>query len=361
VYYTKLTASGGTEIDDRPVSSVNGSNGNSSFDIGPEGDLYLVWPDNRTGEQRFLFARLDPAGNRLTDELPVVTGVVGTLGYSTALDAGGVTHVVWSDAREATAAELYVETVDRAGSIVVSPTRLTTANGAAGWPRVALDGTGEDRIVWNDARTTKYQMYYSRGLARRDDDGDGVETCSDLCPDAFDPTQEDRDADGRGDACDCAPHDPGNSAPTAVSDTLTVMRTDADADGSVETLIAWDDEGISGPFRLYRGTIVGGRAWTYDHDCASDAPLNTAGVEEPLDPPAGVAYYYLVTRTGCGESSAGRDSSGGERPMPFHCPRQATDSDGDGFEDAVDNCPGTFNPSQSDADGDGLGDACDRG
>jgi Thrombospondin type 3 repeat len=42
------------------------------------------------------------------------------------------------------------------------------------------------------------------------------------------------------------------------------------------------------------------------------------------------------------------------------------DSDGDGVLDANDNCPTTFNPSQTntdvttDAPGDGLGDACDR-
>ncbi len=40
-------------------------------------------------------------------------------------------------------------------------------------------------------------------------------------------------------------------------------------------------------------------------------------------------------------------------------PCSEADFDGDGVNDPVDNCPGTFNPDQSDSDGDGLGDLCD--
>ena len=37
----------------------------------------------------------------------------------------------------------------------------------------------------------------------------------------------------------------------------------------------------------------------------------------------------------------------------------SSDCDGDGVEDSDDNCVSSGNPTQADTDGDGLGDACD--
>jgi len=39
---------------------------------------------------------------------------------------------------------------------------------------------------------------------------------------------------------------------------------------------------------------------------------------------------------------------------------QSDDSDGDGIDDSLDNCPYVPNPNQADADGDGVGDVCDN-
>ena len=44
---------------------------------------------------------------------------------------------------------------------------------------------------------------------------------------------------------------------------------------------------------------------------------------------------------------------------PAPCPPVGSDLDGDGLDDARDNCPADPNPDQADADGDGVGDACD--
>jgi hypothetical protein len=42
------------------------------------------------------------------------------------------------------------------------------------------------------------------------------------------------------------------------------------------------------------------------------------------------------------------------------CAGNPTDSDGDGFPDICDNCPGIVNPGQGDSDSDGVGDLCDN-
>lgn len=45
--------------------------------------------------------------------------------------------------------------------------------------------------------------------------------------------------------------------------------------------------------------------------------------------------------------------------IAFALPALAADSDGDGIDDAIDNCPAAANVDQSDFDADGIGDACD--
>ena len=89
--------------------------------------------------------------------------------------------------------------------------------------------------------------------------------------------------------------------------------------------------------------------------------METTSSTDSLDPRDAVLFFYLVS-TACGidESTLGVDSLGGARPNPDECPSATLDADGDGWEEAADNCPGFRNDTQADADSDSRGDVCDN-
>jgi hypothetical protein len=200
-----------------------------------------------------------------------------------------------------------------------------------------------------------------------DSDGDGRNNCVDNCPDAFNPASDcdgnpstppiqcDADGDGAGDLCDCTPNDFFNPPPTEVGDSLTLTRT------AGQTTLAWQPATVAARHNAYRGYRTAGTPWAYDHQCfAGGLPAATA--VDSLDPRPFTVFYYLVSGS-CGpglESGLGPDSAGGARPNPQACPALTLDDDGDGIEEAADDCPGFFNVSQSDVDADSHGDVCDN-
>src|SRR5512143_1152913 len=61
--------------------------------------------------------------------------------------------------------------------------------------------------------------------------------------------------------------------------------------------------------------------------------------------------FHMQDAPGGGDDTTTPDASGTTNP--------ASDTDGDGVADAIDNCPTTPNADQHDHDGDGRGDVCD--
>ncbi len=195
---------------------------------------------------------------------------------------------------------------------------------------------------------------YDPGQA--DADGDGFGDLCDNCPTIANPTQEDTNQDGVGDHCEFDDID-RDAFPDEVDncpDVRNPNQSDIDFDGRGDLCDTLKTSGVTfgttaGAADCEAGTCTRptpavGAACTVDEDCirSCDAGTcsNTGGYVSPL-PAVGAA---CVTHADC---------------------YRDLDRDGDGRNDAVDNCVLADNGplqgpnDQTDSDADALGDACD--
>jgi len=100
--------------------------------------------------------------------------------------------------------------------------------------------------------------------------------------------------------------------PTEMNDSLLL------ADSGGTTTLSWADP--PGEYNVYRGERVSGAPWTYNQTCLA-SHLAAATATDATVPPIGSVFIYQVTRANaCGESVAGRDSTGAPIPNPAPCP-----------------------------------------
>ncbi len=104
-----------------------------------------------------------------------------------------------------------------------------------------------------------------------------------------------------------------------------------------------------------------GVTWT---DCIVSLAGPTAPVSSTPIPPSLFIGDYLGSDMNVLNGNAfiwndGRNTT--DQDIYFEMTKScATDTDGDGVPDALDNCPTVPNPAQTDSDGDGVGDVCDN-
>jgi hypothetical protein len=222
-----------------------------------------------------------------------------------------------------------------------------------------------------------------------DADGDGVPNNKDNCPFIANAEQGDHDLDTIGNACDpdddndqyadvddCEPMNKKiNPGETELCDGIdnncsgTVDETfpDTDADGEADCLDV-DDDGD--------GVMDGSDCEPLDPAIAPGMPELCNGIDEDCDgeldegyPDAdgdGVADCVDADFDGDGIEDAAdncpKDHNPGQEDLDDDAIGDACDKDDDGdfVADGADNCPATFNPFQDDVDGDGQGNACDQ-
>lgn len=176
-----------------------------------------------------------------------------------------------------------------------------------------------------------------------DDDSDGIVNFYDNCYSVWNPSQGNRDGDGRGDACDLCPDDNLNDSDEdgycADIDNCPLINNDQHD---------WDSDGVGDacdpcPLDTQNDTDSDGLC-----DNSDNCPFNSNPdqIDTDNDGHGDVCDTY-------------QDSSQDDSQHPFsNLAETSADADCDGVSDSTDNCPFVANPYQEDSDSNGVGDAC---
>jgi hypothetical protein len=181
------------------------------------------------------------------------------------------------------------------------------------------DGVGDekDSDSDNDGLSNTAESALGTDPLNSDTDGDGVVDGEDNCPKKVNSNQLDTDEDDMGNVCDT--DDDGDGLSDTAEESLGTDSLDSDSDND--------------------GVIDGRDAFptnsTESNDNDGDGIGDNADLDDDND-----------GLTDVEEIALGSD--------PF-----LVDSDDDGIGDSIDNCPATSNPGQGDNDSDNQGDACD--
>lgn len=180
IYFARLDPSGQRISEDMRVSTAAGVSQSPSLSW--TGSEYgIVWSDSRENLERLFFVRLDVSGSKIGDEAPVTTSA----SYSQApriVWTGSEYAIAWHDFRSPDH-EIYFARLDPTGTRIGPERRVTNAPGYSFLPSLRWNGS-QYGILWSDERDTNFEIYFATVACNCiDGDGDGTTICQD-CDDA---------------------------------------------------------------------------------------------------------------------------------------------------------------------------------
>ncbi len=254
-------------------------------------DFGETWP---TGQ----WARVDDGASKY--------GTGGTLqNYSQprlGIDADGVLFTTFVDATNLTDGGVFMDRSTDGGMSFGPDRKVDQApcGVIASRPTISVgDDACHLSFAWEDNRDGTYAIY----ARPADDDNDGRGARCDNCPSVANTGQQDGDADGFGDVCDCAAGDNQVWARPGEVGTLRLSHTTATG----TTTLTWS--AVADP---------GGRSAVYDtirSDTPAEFEIAATCVEsdgsdttstDTVTPSAGEAFYYLIrAENSCGTGPLG--------------------------------------------------------
>jgi hypothetical protein len=128
--------------------------------VDSQGGINVVWADNTLGYQAVFFSRSTNSGANFSTPKNLSNGPGNAGNPQVAVDASGNISVVWEN-DSSTLGVFYTNSVD-GGVTFSTPVNLTSNTTGSHDPQLALDGSGNVYVVWEDDFNSQSDIFFSR-------------------------------------------------------------------------------------------------------------------------------------------------------------------------------------------------------
>ncbi|HDP96571.1 MAG TPA: hypothetical protein ENN25_02630, partial [Euryarchaeota archaeon] len=156
------------------VSFDKATSSNVSAAIDPEGNVHVVWVDNRSGNGDIYYVKLDSHGNKLVNDVKITNDTWRSMNPTIAIDDQYHIYIVWQDDRLGHWELFFAKLLYSPRNITFISNDVPVSDGINDsiQPFIAIDNAGDIMMVWSDSRhvsnNSNYEIYYKRM------DSDGV-------------------------------------------------------------------------------------------------------------------------------------------------------------------------------------------
>ena len=181
IYYVKLDPEGNKLTNDAKISNDAAPSRNPSVTVDSTDHIYVVWDEYENGSWELFFAKLwyydgnitfQENGLQVSDSDPA-----NSTEPCVAVEAEGGLSLVWTDARDDAGdgnLEVYYKRLDDRGFSLTADIRVTRDPGLSEHPRIDLDYDNDVHLTWYDFRDSDDGIVVNHGIFYRKLTVDGL-------------------------------------------------------------------------------------------------------------------------------------------------------------------------------------------
>ncbi len=162
LYYKKLSNNGAGLTPEIRLTFTNASLP-PAIDVDADGDIHVAWVKIINNTWYVYYKKVANNGIILTSDIQLTFGTAYANSPSIATDSEGNVHIVWQDDRAGNR-ELYYTKLNNYGTSLTPDIRLTYDPSGTGLPSIAVDQNDTVHMTWWDARDGNSEIYYKSSL-----------------------------------------------------------------------------------------------------------------------------------------------------------------------------------------------------